>query len=511
MNRNIAVLLLLNIVCMANSANILLVFPTPAPSHFFLGSTLAKGLADAGHQVTMVSAFDDTSGKYETVLLDGIGYVLMNSNLSSWAEMGKKSVIEVELESVKISHILTNATLAHPNFQKLLNSRRKFDVIILEMFLNDALKVLSCHFDAPLISFVTFGHSLWSSDQAGSPFPPSYIPDVMSSSIVPMNLWQRTINSIKALIRTINKNFNSLPVQGKLVQKYFPECHDRFNEHFYNVSLTLVNSHESVNYPTPSVPSLVQIGGYHIKPAKKLPDDLQKFMDEAKDGVVYFSLGTNIDSSFVNPETKNALMAAFSKLKQKVLVKGGSNFEESAPDNVLVRQFFPQQDILAHPNLKLFITHGGLLSIFETVYHGVPVLCLPAYGDQLMNAAKIENDGYGLSILLNDLNEKSLNEALDKLLNDPRYMENVKERSELMRDRPVKPMDLAIYWIEYVIKHKGAPHLRVGALDLTWYQYFLVDVAGLVIIILLVVFASIYYALRTLLRLFVKNKKYKSA
>jgi hypothetical protein len=37
-------------------------------------------------------------------------------------------------------------------------------------------------------------------------------------------------------------------------------------------------------------------------------------------------------------------------------------------------------------------------------------------------------------------------------------------------------MDTATYWVEYVIRHKGAPHLRVAGLDLPWYQYHLLDV-----------------------------------
>lgn len=45
-----------------------------------------------------------------------------------------------------------------------------------------------------------------------------------------------------------------------------------------------------------------------------------------------------------------------------------------------------------------------------------------------------------------------------------------------MKDRPVAPLDSAVYWSEYVIKHKGAHHFRSAALDLTWYQYYTIDV-----------------------------------
>lgn len=82
----------------------------------------------------------------------------------------------------------------------------------------------------------------------------------------------------------------------------------------------------------------------------------------------------------------------------------------------------PQQDILAHPNTKLFITHGGLLSTTETIYHGVPVLSLPVFGDQKLNAAQSETSGFGLTIDFYKITEEKLTSALDKLLHDPKYI-----------------------------------------------------------------------------------------
>ena len=57
-----------------------------------------------------------------------------------------------------------------------------------------------------------------------------------------------------------------------------------------------------------------------------------------------------------------------------------------------------------------------------------------------------------------------------------RYRENAQRLSRIFRDQPLTPMEQAVYWTEYVIRHKGAPHLRSAVLDLAWYQYFLLDV-----------------------------------
>lgn len=61
----------------------------------------------------------------------------------------------------------------------------------------------------------------------------------------------------------------------------------------------------------------------------------------------------------------------------------------------------------------------------------------------------------------------------------------MKKVSELFKDRPASALETAIYWIEYVIKYQGAPHLRSIAADLSWYQYYLVDVIAAFITVLL--------------------------
>lgn len=86
------------------------------------------------------------------------------------------------------------------------------------------------------------------------------------------------------------------------------------------------------------------------------------------------------------------------------------------PDNVFIAKWFPQDDILAHENVKLFITHGGLLSSTEAVYHGVPIIGIPVFADQKLNMARAVNGGYGLTIDYIDLTEVALTAALNEIL-----------------------------------------------------------------------------------------------
>ena len=76
--------------------------------------------------------------------------------------------------------------------------------------------------------------------------------------------------------------------------------------------------------------------------------------------------------------------------------------------------------LTAHPNSRLFISHGGLLGIQEAVYHGVPLLGLPMMNDQPNNLAKIQREGMGLALFWPEINEDSLYESINKIISDPR-------------------------------------------------------------------------------------------
>lgn len=87
-----------------------------------------------------------------------------------------------------------------------------------------------------------------------------------------------------------------------------------------------------------------------------------------------------------------------------------------------------------------------------------------------------------------------------------RYRENVKMRSKLMHDQPIKPIDLAVYWIEFVIRHKGAPHLRSAGLDLKWYQREMIDIICFLILAITALFIVFYITLKKILKLCFKQK-----
>lgn len=85
---------------------------------------------------------------------------------------------------------------------------------------------------------------------------------------------------------------------------------------------------------------------------------------------------------------------------------------------IILKYIFP----VAHPNIKAFVTHGGLLSILESIYFGVPVVGFPVIGDQQMNMLRAENMGFGITLKLDNITQETLTETLNSILYDQKYV-----------------------------------------------------------------------------------------
>lgn len=203
---------------------------------------------------------------------------------------------------------------------------------------------------------------------------------------------------------------------------------------------------------------------------------MQKFLDDAKDGAILFSFGSNAKSIYIAEKTLKAIMATFKKLKQRVIMKWESDSLEGKPDNVFISKWLPQADVLAHPNIKIFISHCGLGGVVEAKFHGVPIIGIPQGGDQTSNAANIVEDGWAIQINFNDVTEQTLSEAINEILKNPKYSETVKKLSILSRDRPLNAQQTAAYWVEYVIRHRGAKHLHYPGAEFNFFQENSLDV-----------------------------------
>lgn len=168
------------------------------------------------------------------------------------------------------------------------------------------------------------------------------------------------------------------------------------------------------------------------------------------------------------------------KLKQRVILKYESDdISVEDTENILLAKWLPQNDLLAQTNIRFFISHCGLGAIGEAKFHGVPILAMPVYGDQLGNARQSVADGWAVQLDVDSVTHEQFANAIDEMLANQTYTENVQRISKLYRDRPESPLEAAVYWIEYVLRHRGARHMQSAMVHLNFFQRNLIDVFAL--------------------------------
>ncbi|XP_066278641.1 UDP-glucuronosyltransferase 2C1-like [Branchiostoma lanceolatum] len=218
---------------------------------------------------------------------------------------------------------------------------------------------------------------------------------------------------------------------------------------------------------------------------------MEAFVQSAgDDGVIVVSFGSMTKTMSV--ERREVFAAAFVRLRQKVVWRYVGEKPTGLGNNTKLLDWLPQNDLLAHPKTRAFITHAGANGMYEALHHGVPMVCLPLFGDQHGNAARVVARGLGVKLNFNTVTAEQLYQAILHVATNNSYQETAALLSRLHRDQPQSPMERAVWWIEHVIKHGRLPHLRARAVELPWYQYYLLDVAVFLLAVCLAVLGTVW-------------------
>ncbi|XP_069450365.1 UDP-glucuronosyltransferase 2B4-like isoform X1 [Ovis canadensis] len=308
------------------------------------------------------------------------------------------------------------------------------------------------------------------------PFPPSYVPVMLSELSDHMTFMERVKNMIYALYF----EFWFQAYNEKKWNQFYSEVLGRpttLVETMGKAEMWLIRNYWDFSFPRPRLPNFEFVGGIHCKPAKSLPKEMEEFVQSSGEhGIVVFSLGSMVSN--MSEERANVIASALAQIPQKVLWRYDGKKPDTLGPNTQLYKWLPQNDLLGHPKTKAFVTHGGSNSVYEAIYHGIPMVGLPLFADQPHNIVHMKAKGAAVRLDLETMSTEDLLNALKEVINNPSYKQNVMRLSAIHHDRPVKPLDLAVFWIEFVMRHKGAKHLRPAIHNLTWLQYHSLDVIG---------------------------------
>lgn len=395
------------------------------------------------------------------------------------------------------------ATLRSPEVEALKRTET-FDLVAFGWYYNDFQLGLAAHFNCPAIILSTTPSTYVGVRKlVGNPAAVStvaYDLDILTGS-EGMSFSQRIWN-VNQLI--FDKIFNWW-IQKWVYEPYYQNI---FPSHQYpslaeiqgNVSLILVSSHFTEAQPVPLVPAVIEVGGMHIsRIVREPPANIKAFMDNAGDhGVIVFSFDEGLMSSEIAPYIVEIFIKVFGTMQQRVLWKWehSKDLPKRLPDNVMVVDWIPQTDVLAHHNVKGLITNWGKIGVTEAMWYGVPILAINFKTGKSNSGYSTIRGGWGLKVNYQYLEEDSLTRAIYKVIKSARIRQAARALSTRYRDRPMHPLETGMFWAEYVLRHKGAPHMQSPGVHMNMIKYYLMDVfflyAHMLCVILVFVLALIF-------------------
>ncbi|XP_036450678.1 UDP-glucuronosyltransferase 1A5-like [Colossoma macropomum] len=486
----VGLFLSLSVFILSCESGKVLVYPVDG-SHWVNMKVLIEALHSRGHNITVIrpsSSFylkEDPSLFTSIVVNDGIENVggFFEEFLSSMIDIqkGEASVLTFLKTQMDFFYMISHAHFVTCNtMSKIIEDKElikrlqdeQYDLVLTDPAMTAGV-VLARYLKLPLVlnaRWITSGEGHF----AIAPSPLSYIPITGTCLSDQMTFFQRVKNSLFYAIVLFQDKFVVGPHYKALCDKYFDEDCDIVS-FLQEADIWLMRLDFVFDFPRPTMPNVVYMGGFQCKPSKPLPEDLEAFVQSSGEhGFIIMSLGTLIDS--LPADTADEIAAVFAKLPQKVIWRHLGPKPSTLGNNTLLVNWMPQNDLLGHSKIKAFVAHGGTNGVQEAIYHGVPVLGIPLIFDQFDNLVRIQTRGAAKILELSQLNGQTFEQMLLKILNDDSYRTNMQRLSSLHRDQPMKPLDSAVFWIEYVMRNKGAPHLRTKAYRMPWYSYHSVDV-----------------------------------
>ncbi|XP_031728544.1 UDP glucuronosyltransferase 5 family, polypeptide D1 [Anarrhichthys ocellatus] len=467
----------------------ILVFPVDG-SHWINMKILLEELHARGHSITVMRASNswyipEKSPLYTTITMEKIeGFedffeVYLKENMRAQREGASAltffKLTKDFLSMISIAHSKWTDALAQIfDDEHLVKSLMdaQYDLVLTDPAVAPGV-ILAKYLKLPMVLNVR-----WIASGEGhfviAPSPLSYIPVPGSGLMDKMNFIQRLKNIFFYGIVLFQQKFLVGPSYSAICDKYIEGGCDVISL-LQEADIWLFRSDFVFEFPRPTMPNVIYIGGFQCKPAQPLPADLEEFVQSAGEhGVIIMTLGTSVNA--LPKEVADEIVSVFAKMPQKVIWRHKGERPSTLGNNTLIVDWMPQKDLLGHPQTKVFVAHGGTNGVQEAIYHGVPVLGIPLFFDQYDNLLRLQERGAGKIIQLADVNGHSFEEGIHDVLHHDSYRQNMQRLSRLHRDQPMALMDQAIFWVEYVMRHKGAPHLRTEAYKMPWYSYYCLDV-----------------------------------
>lgn len=253
--------------------------------------------------------------------------------------------------------------------------------------------------------------------------------------------------------------------------------------------VTLVNTFFDHMTPRPLPPWVRLIGPVRscgaATGASELEGEFRAFVDRhggAKARLVVLSFGQNC---VLSPARLRALLGGIRRLLDRGVIDGAiwstsltseGHFAEAGfrepgalpgEDRLLLRPWIPQKLLLAHPAVRVFVSHGGTESCGEAFWSATPTVNVPHFSDQPCNSVGIQEAGAGLVLYKRELSPERVEAAIARVVSDPSFAAAARRMRALAVSRGRLATEAAADELEYVLHH-GDGHLQQADGRMPW-------------------------------------------
>ena len=352
------------------------------------------------------------------------------------------------------------ATVEPQEVQEMLRSGTKVDAVLglFPQMVATLAEVLDC----PIIVFSPSSAPHHVSAGLGGHLDPWLQPLPTSPFMEPMTWRQRVQNTVlyHTSLAMLDWLGRRVGLQQQQVLGLSLPPHQVIIKHRSSIILAMVDPVTHGSWPLP--PSTVPISGLQLHAPLSPPGTMEHWicglLDSATHGAVLVSLGSSLQPHMMPEDKLAVLVAALGHLQYQVILRWPEQLAE-VPGNVVVVPWVPQQQVLAHSNTKLFLSHGGLASITEALYHGTPLLAIPLSNDQKQNVLRAEHLGYVVSVEWEGLSVEGLLEGVGRAL-EPGVGESLARVGQKYREGVEGVRGRAARAVEQVCRHQGARWLQ---------------------------------------------------
>ncbi|GMS93442.1 hypothetical protein PENTCL1PPCAC_15617, partial [Pristionchus entomophagus] len=391
----------------------------------------------------------------------------------------------------------------------------QFDVMITENFDVCGIGITKSIAPKSVIGVSSTSIIGWQFSDWGVPQALSYRPTSMTSSLDVHSLFDRMYNIYGEILGRLIFWYYRQAVTSALKEKFGPD-HPTISELSSNVAYVFTNSEPLISSAAPTISRVIEIGGIRAKQPKMLDEYWEGILTQLSKAVL-LSFGSIAKSSRIPHAMKMGIIKAMTRIPNVTFIwkyeEPDDDFcKEHATkvDNLVLTKWMPQVDLLAHPNMAAFITHGGMGSTQEIAQRGVPGIFIPLFADQPYNAEMMQLNGLGRVFDKHELHDdEKLAETISDVIDNPKYQFNAKRTSAMLAKKPFTSRELLIKHVEFAAEFGPSSALRPQSLDMKIIEYNNIDIIACVLLSTAIVIYLIFNFTKRIagnLSTFVKTK-----